>query len=421
MLDLKFFKVNGINLFRKHVLDPCACRPLAAPFQKFFYIRLVTLYNHFNVPLAGIAYPAKEAQLQRHLFSGCSEKDTLDFSVNGNMERGHGIKIHFRTEFERFISVARRSIQIIILIFIEAKKRPMSKRVLSIISLVFVMFVWGSSFSVTKVAVRELPPIYFAFLRFAVAALLMIVLLIVNRKKLDFKAPLKSVAYMGLTGITFFYIFFNYSLRYTSASTGAMLEGFIPVNIAIFAAVFLREKTSPRQLTGIIISVAGVLLVGLAARPDQHASNPLLGNGLMIVCIILWSVYTIISKRTAAINPLVITTYISVIGALAILPFVFIELNGQPFPMPSPRGWMAIIYLGSIASALCYYLYNKALEQLSATQVGIFLNLDPVVGAVLAVAFLNEMIGFLQITGCALVLTGVWLSAAAKQPAEAIT
>src|SRR4051812_14577947 len=102
----------------------------------------------------------------------------------------------------------------------------MSKRVASMISLVFVMCVWGSSFTVTKVAVRELPPVYFAFLRFAVAAVLMIVLLFVNRKKLAWKAPITSVVYMGLTGITFFYIFFNYSLRYTSASTGAMLEGF---------------------------------------------------------------------------------------------------------------------------------------------------------------------------------------------------
>lgn len=290
----------------------------------------------------------------------------------------------------------------------------MSKRVLSIISLVFVMFVWGSSFTVTKIAVRELPPIFFAFLRFAVAALLMIVLVWINRKKIEFRAPVKSVVYMGLSGITFFYIFFNYSLQYTSASTGAMLEGFIPVNVAIFAALFLGEKPDTRQVTGIVISVAGVLLVGLMASADIHSSNPLLGNGLMIVCIVLWSIYTIISKQTADINPLVITTYISVVGTIALLPFVWIELAGKPLPAPSASAWAAVIYLGSIASALCYYLYNKAFEQLSATQVGSFLNLDPVIGALLAVIFLKESVSPWQIAGSLLVLFGVWLSAGSK-------
>ncbi len=100
----------------------------------------------------------------------------------------------------------------------------MSKKLLSVISLVFVMVVWGSSFTVTKVAVREMPPVYFAFLRFAVAAVIMVVILFVNRRKVSLAAPWQSVVYMGLSGITFFYIFFNYSLRYTSASTGAILE-----------------------------------------------------------------------------------------------------------------------------------------------------------------------------------------------------
>ncbi len=170
-----------------------------------------------------------------------------------------------------------------------------------------------------------------------------------------------------------------------------------------------------RQLGGILLSLAGVVLVGLMAEPAHHASNPLLGNGLMLVCIILWSIYTIISKQTAAINPLVITTYISVIGALALVPFVLFELKGKPFPLPSAGAWAAIIYLGSVASALCYFLYNKAFEQLSAVQVGSFLNLDPVIGALLAVAFLHEKIQVWQIVGCVMVLTGVWLSTGSKQ------
>ncbi len=118
----------------------------------------------------------------------------------------------------------------------------------------------------------------------------------------------------------------------------------------------------------------------------------------------------------SSFDPLSVITYTTVTGTLFLFPAVLVELHHKSWPMPSLSGWLAIIYLGAIGSALCYYLYSKALEELSASQVGNFLNLDPVTGAGLAVMFLHEKILLWQIAGCILILTGVWLSIKNNHP-----
>jgi drug/metabolite transporter (DMT)-like permease len=293
----------------------------------------------------------------------------------------------------------------------------MSSKKRAVLGLLFVMLAWGSSFTVTKMAVEELPPVYFAFIRFGIASVIMLLACFFNRKSIVPPSPVPHfhLVIMGLSGISIFYIFFNYSLKYTSASTGALLEGFIPVNIAILAAIFLKEKLLPGQFAGILLSVAGVILVGFVRVPPVNAPRPLLGNILMIICVFAWSVYTIVSKKVAHLNPVYVITYITVVGTIFLVPSMLFEMGGHNWPMPSAKAWIAALYLGAIASALCYFLYNKALESLTASQVGNFLNLDPVTGALIAIVFLGEKIVLLQVTGCLMVFTGVWLSARTKK------
>lgn len=281
-----------------------------------------------------------------------------------------------------------------------------------IVSLVFVMIVWGSSFTVTKVAVTGMPPIFFAFLRFSLASLIMLVVFFIRKRPpADWKQlPHLHLVGMALSGISLFYIFFNYSLKFTSASTGALLEGFIPALIAILAAIFLNEKLRSKQIIGIIISFAGIVLLGSGKTQAGSAPNPLLGNMLMMGAVFAWAVYTIISKKVAHVDPVLVTCYISVAGTILLLPSLLVEMHGRAWQLPTVNGWLAVIYLGAIASALCYLLYNTALEKLSASQVGNFLNLDPVTGAIIAIIFLHEKVTPGQLAGCALVFTGVWLS-----------
>ncbi len=292
-----------------------------------------------------------------------------------------------------------------------------SKHSLAIISIILVMMIWGSSFAITRSSVSGFPPIYFALLRHLVASLVLLVLIFLRRKKLRMPGPLPwtTLILMGLAGVGFYYIFFNISLTYTTASTGALIQGFIPAVITLMAAVFLKEKLNERQIAGIIISVSGVALISFMAAHGERASNPVIGNVLMIGAVLMWSTYTILSKKLSAFDPLLVTTICTVVGSILLLPATYIELRHRPFPdIPFPQ-WISICYLGVFSSAVCYILYNGSLNYLSAVQVGNFLNLDPVIGAIIAMIVLKEGISAWQIAGSVLVLAGIWLSSSQKK------
>lgn len=183
----------------------------------------------------------------------------------------------------------------------------------------------------------------------------------------------------------------------------------MPVAIAVPAVLFLKEKLSGRTILGILLSVIGVILVGFVGE-NQTSENGTLGNILMILSVFSWATYTVISKSIKGHDPLLITALSTFIGTAFLLPVVAVELWSSPIPEISGKAWAAIIYLGVFASALSFLLYNTALKTLSAAQIGNFMNLDPVIGAVIAIIFLKDNITGLQIAGGILVLAGVWLS-----------
>ena len=279
-----------------------------------------------------------------------------------------------------------------------------------LLSILLVMLIWGSAYTVTKLAVKEITPFLFAFLRNLIASIVLLPFYLRQRKKNEQQPiPYKKVVFMGLSGITFFYAFFNLSLVYTSASTGAMIQGMMPVAVAVPAVLFLKEKLSRGTILGILLSVIGVILVGFIGD-DGDSVNNVLGNILMILSVFAWAIYTVISKSIKGNDPLVITALSTFFGTAFLIPTLAVELWDQQIPSITPKACAAIIYLGVFASALSFLLYDKALKTLSAAQVGNFMNLDPVIGAVIAVLFLKDTITGLQIIGGILVLAGVWLS-----------
>src|SRR5690349_21843698 len=183
----------------------------------------------------------------------------------------------------------------------------MKNQTSSIILLIAVMIIWGSSFAVTKNSVNAVPPIFFALLRLSIVSILLLVAAQFRARSSKILKPLpwKAFLLMGLTGTCLYYICFNSSLVYTTASVGALIQSFIPIVTAVLALIFLKEPLSIKRLIGIAISITGVLLIILMAVPGGKAKNPLLGNLLMLASVVIWATYTILAKRVAHIDPIV--------------------------------------------------------------------------------------------------------------------
>ena len=135
----------------------------------------------------------------------------------------------------------------------------------------------------------------------------------------------------------------------------------------------------------------------------------------MLWTIALWGAYTVVAKQVAYADQLALTFAISALGALLLLPAAAIELAIRGFGATSEYGWLGVLYLGILASAACYALYNFALRELDASTVGVYTNIDPIVGVACAFLFLGERLSAAQALGAAVIFAGMWLASSAKR------
>ncbi|HEY7575576.1 MAG TPA: DMT family transporter [Thermoanaerobaculia bacterium] len=289
-----------------------------------------------------------------------------------------------------------------------------SRRTRAIASAIGLMVVWGSTFAITKASVVEIPPLALSALRFLIAAAVLIPIVMARGGLANIPRPLPlgPLALMALTGVAIFHVGFNYALLYGSASQGAIVFALVPAAIALAAVTFLRERPSPRRIAGMVLSFAGVALVVAAGRGGAASPNPLLGALWMLLGVAAWAIYTVVAKRLAGMDQVVVIAGTSAIGAAMLIPAAIVELWNRPLPNPTPRGWLGALFLGVVASAIAFVVYSRILRELEASLVGVFMNLDPIVGVLVAVLFLGETLTPRQIIGGVIAVAGMWLSAA---------
>jgi drug/metabolite transporter (DMT)-like permease len=293
-----------------------------------------------------------------------------------------------------------------------------SARSLSVLALLVVVALWSSTFVATKLLFGQAGPTQIAFLRFVVACAILLPL--ASRVPRPARLPLGRLAILGLTGVTGYFFFQNVGLVYTSASDASLILACLPALVAGVAALFLGETLSRRRAVGVLASVAGVAAIGLTGEPAANAPNPLLGNGLILLCALAWTAYTILGKGMEKLPFQLVTAGSVAFGALFLAPLAVVETLSLGPPTLSALAWLGVLYLGAGASAAAFYLWNYALRHLDASEAAVYLNLIPILGVALAAATLGESVGVVQILGGSLVVGGVTVaSGAAGSPGRA--
>jgi drug/metabolite transporter (DMT)-like permease len=288
----------------------------------------------------------------------------------------------------------------------------MQRRSLAILALIVLMIVWGSTFVVTKAAAQDIPPLTLAALRFLVAAMVLIPIALSRGglARLPKPVPWGALSLMALSGIAIFAVTFTYALVHGSASQGALIYALVPACVALAAVLYLAEKVSRHRIAGIVLSIMGVVLVTMTGERSAEAPHPVLGALWMLGAVIAWATYTVFAKRLAQADFVVTIATISTLGALMLVPLSAIELSVTPWSNPSASAWVGVLFLGIAASALAYIVYGFALRELDASLVGVYTNLDPIVGVATAVLLLGEELYAGQIAGGLVAFLGMWLA-----------
>ncbi len=277
------------------------------------------------------------------------------------------------------------------------------------IALILTAIIWGSALVVTKSLLQEIGPFTAAVLRFFIAWVILAPFAFRQGYRLSL-AVRPTFLLFGLTGIALYIAMTNVGLVYTAASSAALVQAAIPAVTTLLSVLLLKEHVSRRQLLGIGLSIAGLLLV-TGLNMNQTGSAPLVGNLFIFGGVLAWAVYTVQGKKLVSTFPwLVITTASISAGILFLLPFAIGELLLQGMPHLRADGLVQLLYLGAASSALGYALWNYGLRFLDASEAAPYINLIPVVGLLLSVILLHEPLSLIQAAGGALTLFGVWLS-----------
>jgi drug/metabolite transporter (DMT)-like permease len=257
---------------------------------------------------------------------------------------------------------------------------------------------WGLGFPLGKVALRELPPATIVFYRFALAsALLMPMALRAQPAPARRDWLLFLLTALLTVPLTFTLQFVG--LQYTSAASAALIMGMATPMLAVSAVFLDGESLSPGGWAAVLLSTLGVALV--ASRPSEHG---LLGDGLVLLSAASAVAGILLTKKLLRrYSALTVTAWTIFIGAAGQLPLAVLSEGWLTIPRTGPV-WAALLAMGFGCSALTYILYNWGLARVGAANASVYLNLEPVVGALVGVSFLHERLSAGGVLGGILVV-----------------
>jgi drug/metabolite transporter (DMT)-like permease len=261
---------------------------------------------------------------------------------------------------------------------------------------------WGTTVPLSKLALGWLPPGWLTFVRFGLAAA---VLLTVARRRLRGACTLPVLA-SGAAGYGGSVVVQNAGITRTSVSHAALLVGAAPVLVAVIAALWHHTVARPVAWVGFAVSLAGV---GLVAAGRGGGATPA-GDGLVLASLLLSATFTVAQVRLLRGRDPIAVTAVQFLGAaLAVLPFS-VATEGMPAAPGGPGAVLAAAGLVAGGTLLPFTLFAYAQSRVSAEVAGAFLNLEPLIGAVAGVAVFGDPAGLRQLTGGAAILAGIALS-----------
>ncbi|WP_144799076.1 DMT family transporter [Halorubrum depositum] len=272
---------------------------------------------------------------------------------------------------------------------------------------------WGGMYVVSKWGFALVPPVTLGFLRVALGAAALWLVLAARGGPAPSRDEWATFAALGgwvtLTVATQFV-----GTELTNASQGSLLTVLTPVFTVALGALVLGERVTATKAAGMTVAGVGTAVV-LAGQYDlaSIAAGNLLGVGLLLVGSAAWAGYTVWGLRAVRRHgALRAATY----SSLASVPMLGILSAGElwylgrsPADLPlTVESAGAVLYLGLASTAAAWFLWYKGLEYVSAGTVAAFFFAQPAVGAALGAALLGEALGSGFLAGGALMAVGIW-------------
>ncbi len=284
------------------------------------------------------------------------------------------------------------------------------KKYLAIAGLIVVTVIWGVGFVASDMALESLRPFQIMAIRFLLATLLMGAASIRELKGIDFK-EIRAGVLMGcalFVGFTFQIV----GLQYTTPSKNAFLTALNVVMVPFIAFVILRKKISIKSIAGAVMAILGVGLLSL--EKDLSLG---VGDALTLVCAVGFAFQIFFTSEFVKKYRAVVLNFIQMLTAV-VLSVVSLFLFGETKFQVTSKGWLSVLYLGVISTALCYLLQTASQKYVDETKAAIILSMESVFGTMFSILILHEQVTLRMVCGCIIILAAVLVSNLADAQAE---
>ncbi len=252
---------------------------------------------------------------------------------------------------------------------------------------------WGCGFFFGKIALEEMNSSFMVLYRFLFAMPVLLPFLITHRPGLN-RREWGWLAVASFLGVPLQFLIQFYALSITTVSHAALMVGTMPVILAVGAALWAHERMDRVGWIALAGSTCGAGLIAMGGGEQAKGGASLEGDLLVVVSLVIALFWILINKKLVeSHSPVVVTTYGLGIGTLMLLVWVPVRYGMPPVAGVSVKAWLALAASGVLCTAATTLLWNWGMTQVPASQAGVLLNMEPLIGSLLGVLVLGERLG----------------------------
>lgn len=275
-----------------------------------------------------------------------------------------------------------------------------------LITLVLVGGVAAISTSAVLIRLAEAPPFVIAFYRMLFAALFFLPLALRDGRGLRLEKQQLRLALGAGVMLAMHFALWMTSLEHTSVASSVVLVTTQPLWVFLLSVLFLAEKPTPRMWLGLVVALAGSVLVTFTE--GAGGESRLYGNLLALGGAVAMACYFLLGRRLRPQLPLALYSLLVYGGAALVLGFLIL-LRGLPLRGFNSFTWLMFVALALVPTVLGHNSLNWALKYLPATMVSVTILGEPLGASIMAVFILKEVPAPLEALGSVITLFGIYL------------
>ena len=275
--------------------------------------------------------------------------------------------------------------------------------------------IWGSNFTVVKIAIRYIPELPFNCLRLIVAstAFLVALALLEGRPTMT-RAEWRRILLLAILGHVVYQLCFVAAVSRTTVANSALIFAFTPIVVALLTSMLGHERIQLARWAGALLSLGGIYLVVGASTGSAGATT--IGNVMAAGAMFCWAMYTVGARPLLVRHsPLAVTGYSMAAGSVIYVAISWSGLRALPWAAVPVSAWVAMALSALLALFVAYMIWYTAVQKIGGTRTAVYSNVTPIVAMAVAAIWVGEPLTVRKLTGAAAVIAGLAVTRLERQ------